>query len=79
MSQLLRTTITIPEDLWKMLKMRAVVEKKSVSELLSESANRYLKRTSTRTISKEAKKALGGFKLGIDKLYGNRDQLYEET
>lgn len=78
MQQLIRTTIMLPESTLKMLKSRAIVEKKSVSKLLTESAHHYMGYQKTRE-TKKAFPKLGGFRLGIKDIYKTRDDLYGKT
>ena len=78
MTQLIRTTIMLPEPTLKMLKTRAIVEKKSVSRLLTESAQHFIGNYKTKQTKKIFPK-LGGFHLGIDHIYKTRDELYEKT
>lgn len=79
MTQLVRTTITIPEDLLRQLKTKAVNKKISVSTLIT---NAIQKETPSpakkRKKIKDPMKFAGVFSIGIDKIYDNRDELYDE-
>lgn len=74
---LIRTTVVIPEDLLRTAKLFAILENKTVSDLIRDGLRDRLR-------GKEEKKTedpmslLGTFSLGAKKIYKKRSNLYAE-
>jgi predicted CopG family antitoxin len=80
MQPTVRTTVTFPEDVYQQLKITAVMEKKTLSEVVTDLARQThadLKEKNKRD-KKDPMQILGGLHLGISNLYTNRDDLYED-
>ena len=78
MSPLIRTTNTMPQDDYKMLKMKSVVENTSVSGLIKQMVKKNIRHQPYKKIKtkEDPMKTLGVFNIGINKIYNNRDELY---
>lgn len=77
MADLVKTTITIPEDILKRAKLVALQEKTTLSEILRDALKKRVYGY-TRTINKDPLKFMGAFSIGIKKIYNKRSDLYEE-
>lgn len=77
MQQLIRTTITLPDDLFNQLKMKSATEDTSVSGLITKLLRKNYYQINREKINKEPLASLGKFSLGVKKIYKNRDKLYE--
>ncbi len=74
---LVKTTVTIPEDLLRMAKLKAVQEKTTVSDLIRDGLKTRLQRP--RMIEKKDPMRLAGrFRLGSAKIYNKRSDLYDD-
>ncbi|OGM32510.1 hypothetical protein A2803_03530 [Candidatus Woesebacteria bacterium RIFCSPHIGHO2_01_FULL_44_21] len=78
MPNLVRTTILLPEDLAQAAKMKALQEKKSLSELIRETLEPRVSGAKPAKPAGDPMASLGVFKIGIDKIYNRRSELYEE-
>lgn len=79
MQPLVRTTITIPQNLYKLIKMKAVVKNTSVSGLVTDLIKQDISPGPvTKTKKKDPMSTLGVFKIGIKEIYKSRDELYED-
>ena len=78
MDVITRTTITIPENTLQALKLRAVHEKTSVSAIITHLVKKELKEPMEKVSKRDPMKSLGGFKIGIKKIYTHRDELYTD-
>ena len=80
MSNLIKTTITVPEDLLDKAKFRALQEKKTLSMLIRESLYErvfYPIKEKKKEKKKDPTSFLGAFHIGITKIYNKRSDLYE--
>lgn len=77
MQNLVKTTVTIPEDILKRAKLVAIQEKTTLSEILRDALKKRVYGY-TRTTKKDPLKFMGVFSLGIKKIYDKRSDLYEE-
>lgn len=77
MANKVKTTILLPEDLAQAAKMKALQEKKSLSELIREVLEPRVSEARPVTID-DPMKSLGVFKIGINKIYNKRSELYEK-
>lgn len=78
MQQLIRTTITLPDDLFNQLKMKSATEDTSVSGLIARLLRKNFYQINREKTNKEPLTSLGKFSLGVKKIYKNRDKLYEK-
>ena len=78
MSQLVKTTIMLPEELLQMAKYTAVREKTTVSGLIKTSLEQRLNGRIKKKQVKDPMSSLGKLRLGINKIYNKRSDLYEE-
>lgn len=77
MTQLVKTTVTIPEDLFREAKLAAVQEKVTFSRILREALDERIHRRNKR-FKKNPLRLAGRFKLGVNQLYKKRSDLYDE-
>ena len=77
MSNLVKTTITLPEDILHKAKLAAVKEKTTVSQLIREALDNRLNPINKRKV-KDPMKLLGRYSLGIKKIYNKRSDLYDD-
>lgn len=79
MKKLIRTSITIPEDLYKQAKIKASMLRESFSAYVAESLQERISQIRNRKTAKTVDPAetLGVFSIGIKKI-PKRSQLYEE-
>lgn len=71
MQQTVRTTITFPEDLYQELKIIAVRQKKTLSEVVTDLAKQS-------NADKNPMRLLGQLHQGVGKIHDNRDDLYTD-
>jgi len=78
MTNLVKTTITIPEDLLQQAKLTAVKEKITLSDTIRQAlAVRIYGKTKQRDV-KNPMKLAGKYKIGIKKIYHKRSDLYDK-
>ena len=78
MKNLVKTTVTIPEDILQAAKFTAFNEKTTLSSLIREALKKRIYGGKSSSIKKNPIKLLGKFKLGATKIYNKRSDLYEE-
>lgn len=80
MKNLVKTTVTIPEDMLQAAKLKAVHEKTTLSHLIREGLeDRLKKQEPTRRKKKlDPLRHLGAFSIGIKVPYKHRSDLYDE-
>lgn len=78
MSNLVRTSVLIPEDLLQMAKLKAVKEKTTVSDMIRNVLHDQVHGKNAVAKKKDPMKSLGKFSLGITKIYNKRSDLYDE-
>lgn len=80
MSNMVKTTIVIPEDVLQALKIQAIQQKTTVSKILWEnlSADKPSNAPWKKKGDKSFNKSLGVFSLGIKQPYKHREELYED-
>lgn len=76
MADLVRTTITVPNDIYRQAKVLAAAEDMSLSKLISK-VLKVLVRGESVDIS-DPMKSLGSLSLGIKQVYKSREDLYAE-
>lgn len=77
MNNLVKTTITLPEDLLQTAKLVALQERKTLSALMREAVNDRVYKPKMRA-EKKPMRFMGVYKLGIKKIYNKRSDLYDE-
>lgn len=77
MADMLKTTITIPEDILYKAKLMAVRERTSLSKIMREALEEKVERKWGKKV-KDPMRLAGVFKLGIKKLYNKRSDLYDD-
>lgn len=79
MKKLIRTTITIPEDIYKQAKIKASLLRESFSAYVVESLQERLSLVRTREKTKrvDPKKTLGVFSIGVKKIL-KRSEIYAQ-
>lgn len=77
MADLVKTTVTIPEDILQAAKLQAVREKTTLSSLIREALRGKVASRKKRKV-KDPMKLLGKYSLGIKKIYNKRSDLYHE-
>lgn len=78
MQTVVRTTITLPDELLRQAKLQAVREKTTVSSLVRYALQARLFRKKAGKLSKKPRVWIGKYRLGITKLYNKRSDLYED-
>jgi len=78
MVKIVKTTILLPEDLAQAAKMKALQEKKSLSELIRETLEPRVSGAKRIEPTGDPMNSLGVFKIGISKIYDRRSDLYKE-
>lgn len=81
MKDLVKTTVTVPEDLLRIAKLTALQEKTNLSSIIREGLQIRLSQRDFPKKSikkKDPLRYLGVFKLGIKIPYKHRSDLYEE-
>jgi hypothetical protein len=78
MKKLIRTTITVPEDIYKQAKVKASLVQESFSTYVTEALYEKINQIINEPLKKKVdpKKTLGVFSLGIKK-FPSRKKLYE--
>ena len=77
MSQLIRTTITLPVDLYEQLRAASFYQRKPISQLIREGAERILLQKKN-VVGVTLKKIEGKYKVVGSKGQFNRDQYYDK-
>lgn len=78
MTNLVKTTVTIPEDLLQQAKLTAVKEKITLSDTIRQAlADRIYGKTNQKNV-KDPMKLAGKYKIGIKKIYHKRSDLYDK-
>lgn len=80
MKKLIRTSITIPENLYKQAKINASVLRESFSAYVVQTLEEKIKgkNNNKKRIFSDPLKTLGRLSIGIKKIYNKRSDLYEE-
>jgi len=79
MADMVKTTITVPEDLFQEIKLTAVAEKTTLSNIFREGAALRIGRKLGKTkLGKNPMRFAGILRGGIDKIYHKRSDLYDE-
>lgn len=78
MANLIKTTVTIPEDILQMVKLKAVQEKTTLSDIIRNALKREVGMKRRGKLYKDPMKLAGRFKIGITKLYNKRSDLYDD-
>ena len=80
MRKLVRTTITIPENLYKQVKISASVLRESFSSYVVQTLEERIKGKShsKKRVFSDPLKTLGRLSIGIKKIYKKRSDLYDE-
>ena len=76
MDTLVKTTITLPEQLLQQAKLAAIRGKTSVSRIMRDALQKRVATPIKRV--KDPMKLLGKFRLGINKIYTKRSDLYDD-
>lgn len=77
----IRTTVILPDELFQKAKLKAVLDKITLSEVLKNALENHLddKKPKTVVAKKQNKRSwLGAFKIGISNVYDKRSDLYED-
>lgn len=77
MSNLVRTTIALPEETLRLSKIIALEEKRTLNEVIREALETRLYGKRKKAVA-EPQKLLGQFSLGIGKIFRKRSEIYEE-
>lgn len=77
MADLVKTTVTIPENILQRAKIVALREKTTLSKIIREALEEKVSRKRGRIV-KDPMKLLGTFSIGIKNIYNKRSDLYEE-
>ncbi len=78
MQNLVKTTLTIPEELLQQAKITAIKENTTLSQLVREGLFERVQLKRSPSKSKDPMRLLGKFSLGINKIYNKRSDLYDE-
>lgn len=78
MQNLVKTTVTIPEETLLLIKYLALQRGTSVSEIFREALREKVNLPKKEAKRKDPMSHLGVFSLGIDKIYNKRSDLYDE-
>ncbi len=78
MSDLVRTTITIPESIYNQIKILAAYKGKSVSSFVTEVLNEKIKGKKILKKKIDPMSTLGVFSLGGKEPYKHREELYDD-
>ncbi len=78
MKKLVRTTITIPEDLYKQAKIQAASFGESFSSYIVSVVEEKIKGKNKKKSFKDPFKAIGRLSLDEKKPYKNREELYDQ-
>jgi hypothetical protein len=76
MSNLIRTTITLPKDIYSLAKINSAYSKTSLSQYISTTLAKYLKINPQKSVP-SLKSIAGSLKLGADKVI-HRQDIYED-
>lgn len=77
MANLVKTTVTIPEDILQAAKMTAVREGTTLSSIVRDALKVKLNPRKGRKV-KDPMRLLGKYSLGIKKIYNKRSDIYDE-
>ncbi len=77
-SNLIKTTITLPEDLLQRAKFTAIHEKTTVSQIMRDALDTRTRKPKLPVKKVNPMRYLGVFKLGIKEPYKKREDLYED-
>lgn len=77
MSQLIRTTITLPADLYEQLRVASFYQRKPISQLIREGAEKILPQKE-KVVNLELKNIEGKYKIAGKKGQFNRSQFYDQ-
>lgn len=77
MADLVKTTITLPEELLEKAKMVAIREKTTLSGLMRQTLEAKIMHRRGKLV-KDPMRLAGIFKLGIKKIYNKRSDLYDD-
>ena len=77
MSQLIRTTITLPADLYEQLRVASFYQRKPISQLIREGAEKILPQKKN-VVNLTLKKIEGKYSIVGKKGQFNRSQFYDE-
>lgn len=75
MTNVVKTTLNIPEDLLQKAKLLSVQEKKTLSKIITEALEQRIG-IKKRKISKSPLNTLGKLRIGVNKIYKKRADLY---
>lgn len=78
MSNLIRTTITIPEDVYNQARIIAASSDHSLSSFISRLVKEKITGVKKKDIKNNLFSSVGIFKLGVKKIYKKRDDLYKD-
>lgn len=78
MQNLIKTTVTIPEETLLLIKYLALQRGTSVSEIFREALREKVNLPKKTAGKKDPMRLLGRFSIGIDKIYNKRSDLYDE-
>ena len=78
MQNLVKTTVTIPEETLLLIKYLALQRNTSVSEIFREALREKVNLPKKEAKRKDPMRLLGRFSIGIDKIYNKRSDLYDE-
>ena len=80
MQTLVKTTITLPEDLLQQAKIRAIHKNVTLSQLIRNGLAKEIGITTKAkpTPAKDPLRHLGVFKLGIKSVYTKRSEIYDD-
>ncbi len=79
MSNLVRTTISVPEDIYQQARITAAALKISLSGLITRILEEKISGQKVQVSSAQAKKIIGSLDLGIGKIYQKRSDLYAKN
>lgn len=77
MDHLIKTTITIPENILNKAKLLALKEKITLSRVIREALEEKVEKRRGRKV-KDPMELLGTLSIGINKIYNKRSDLYDE-
>ncbi|OGM20981.1 hypothetical protein A2714_02270 [Candidatus Woesebacteria bacterium RIFCSPHIGHO2_01_FULL_38_9] len=75
MTNIVKTTLNIPEDILQKAKLLSVEEKKTLSKIITESLEQRIG-IKKRKIPKSPLSTLGKLRIGVDKIYKKRSDIY---
>lgn len=78
MQNLVKTTVTIPEETLLLIKYLALQRGTSVSEIFREALREKVNLPKKAAKKKDPMRLLGKLSIGIDKIYNKRSDLYDD-